>query len=164
MTQAHNSEGCECSTSSSNACHPKAQQAPGRELVVYHHPGEGCDNGCQPVHRNSSGCGLPKHSLVLNTLVQSLIRLVGVNLTPTWMVLTDNWADCGTSYEVPLRYWYFWTPTSLIQATSGTGPIALWTQIDRAWSISACLACNGCLLVSRRVNRELDSPKEPPMC
>ena len=90
---------------------------------MYHHVGEGCDKGCLI------------RSLVLNTSVQGLIRLVRVNLTPTRMVLTDIWADCGTSYKVPLRYWYRWTPTSLSQATSGMGPIALWTQIDCVWSI-----------------------------
>ena len=85
-------------------CCPQGQQAPGRELVVYPHLGEGGDKGYLPVHRSSSGCSLQVHSLVLNTFVQGLIRLVGFNLTPVRMRLTDIWAGCGTSCEASLRY------------------------------------------------------------
>ena len=94
------------------------------------------------------------HSLTLNTYVQGSIWLVRVNLTPARMRLTEVWADCETLYEVPSRYWCCWAPTSLSQATSGTGPKALWTQIDHVWSISACLACKGRPLVLHKVNRE----------
>ena len=38
-------------------------------------------------------CSLLIRSLVLNTFVQGLSWLVGVNLTPTRMGLTDIWAD-----------------------------------------------------------------------
>ena len=101
---------------------------------MYPHLGEGCDKGCLPVHQNYSGWSLPIHSL-------GLIRLVGINLTSTRMRLTDIWADCGTSYEVPLRYWYCWTPMSPSQATSWKGSIV-------------CLACKAHPLVLRRGNNE----------
>ena len=83
------------------------------------------------------------HSLARNTLVHGSVRLVRVNLT--------SGQTYETSYEVPLGYWYCWTPTSLSQATSGTGSIALWMQVGQT---SARLACKGCPLVLYRVNSE----------
>ena len=87
----------------------------------------------------SSRCSVPIRSLV--KFVQGLIWLVGVNLTPTRMGLTDISADCETAYEVPLMYWYHWIPMTPSQATSGTGSIALWT------STSVLLVCKGHPLV-----------------
>ena len=98
-------------------------------------------------------------SLPLNTFVQGSVHLVGVNLTLVRMGLTDIWAD----WEVPLGYWYGWTPTSQSQATSGTGSIALWMQFGHGWSASAFFACKGRPLVLHRVNSEAGAVLRSPL-